>query len=133
MGLVDVRPSEAYQHVFPLPEDALGRLAYFFRFGYADGRTPGVYTAGMVAEIERWQALHEGSGVAPRLDLFDSDEDLVVIDTRPVAVRGVHLLKDLDARVYRMCDEPRSVETIAERLAEPEARGTATASRPTER
>ena len=33
----------------------------------------------------------------------------------------MHLLQGLDARVYRVCDEPRSVEAIADRLGEPEA------------
>jgi hypothetical protein len=72
--------------------------------------------------VQRWQALYDGSGVAPRLDLFDDDDEgLVVIDTRPAAVRGVHLLEGLEARIYRICDDPRSVSVVAERLGEPEA------------
>jgi ribosomal peptide maturation radical SAM protein 1 len=121
MGLAHVRPFEAYRHAFPLPDGALARLAYYFSFDYADGRRPETYTAGVAAEVDRWIALHDGSDVPPRLDLFEDDEGLVVIDTRPVALRGVHLLQGLEAHVYRICDEPRSVETVAERLAEPAA------------
>jgi ribosomal peptide maturation radical SAM protein 1 len=121
MGITDVRPAEAYRHVFPLPEEALARLAYYFAFDYADGRRPETYTASVTAEVEGWQALYDGSGVAPRLDLFDDGEGLVVIDTRPAAVRGVHQLEGLEARIYRICDDPRSVQTVVERLGEPEA------------
>ena len=40
-GLVNVRPSDAYRHVYPFAPAALDRLAYYFDYDYADGRDPG--------------------------------------------------------------------------------------------
>lgn len=39
-GLSLVRPAAAYFHVFPLPPEALGELAFYFDFASDDQRNP---------------------------------------------------------------------------------------------
>ena len=40
-GLVNVRPMDMYRLLYPLPQDRLRNLAYFFEFDHPDGRSAG--------------------------------------------------------------------------------------------
>jgi hypothetical protein len=118
-GLRNVRAMEAYAYVYPLPENDLRNLAYFFEFDYGDGRTPVEYVRPAISAIEQWAALAEQR--PPRLDAFGAGAVLVIEDTRPCAVEGTHVLTGLAARVYTECDSAVSVPALARRLSVPES------------
>jgi ribosomal peptide maturation radical SAM protein 1 len=112
-GLKEVRPWPSYSFIFPFGREELGKLAYFFDFGYADRRQPFEYSRGLRREVGRWIILWQGSVEnRPRLDLFRDGKDVVIIDTRPCAVRPKQRLKGVMGQVYMYCDTVRKLDGI---------------------
>lgn len=123
-GLGAVHPIPAYSHVFPLGAEDLGHLAYFFGFEYDDARDPTAYTADLVREAALWAA-RDGRQAA-QLDLIRSGPAALVTDTRPCAVKPVHVMGGLVADAYLACDTVQTAASLARLLGgamgEPEAR-----------
>ncbi|PWT99179.1 MAG: RiPP maturation radical SAM protein 1 [Terriglobia bacterium] len=117
-GLRNVRPMSAYSYVYPLPEEDLRNLAYFFEFEYGDGRMPISYAHSMIEAAAQWAAL--AAGQPPRLDAFGAGGVLVVQDSRPCAAAHTHIFTGLAARVYVECDTARSLPALARHLEAPE-------------
>jgi hypothetical protein len=99
-GFTDVVPFQAYSHVFSARGTSLANLAYYFRFGYGDGRDPAAYANPLVRGLRRWQR------VATASDLFsvDTGSHLVICDLRPGVSRPFAILDGLDRAVYLACD-----------------------------
>jgi ribosomal peptide maturation radical SAM protein 1 len=136
-GLRRVRPTRAYYYAFPLGRRELARLAYFFDFDYADGRSPEAYTRRVQNEIVKWrnaryqgEATRTGGGddapsqrpvhapQRPRLDAFLREAGAIEItDTRECAAAREHLLVDLDAELLVFCDAAQSRSAVARRFA----------------
>jgi len=117
-GVRRIRPKPAYYYVFPLGRAELARLAYFFDFDYADGRDPERYLGGLRREVQRWW---EEQLVAPpdaraRLDAVCEGEDVIIKDTRAVAVAPEHRLEGLAARLYLLCDSAQSPAALRRHL-----------------
>jgi hypothetical protein len=108
MGFTDVRPFESYRYVYAVPEAALRNLAYFFEFGYRDGRDPSTYVRPLVPALRQWQRAHRTS------DLFslDVDERLLIWDFRPCATRVLFTLSGIDRLLYRACDQIAEVGAL---------------------
>ena len=119
LGLENVRAMEAYSYVYPLPESVLRNLAYFFEFDYRDGRRPIDYARSLVQRVEEWTAL--AATKPPRLDAYESENMLVIVDTRPCATRRQHIFTGLAARVYHECDSAVKAPSLARRMLAPEA------------
>jgi hypothetical protein len=107
----------------PAPRRSAGTARVLLRFDYADGRRPETYTASVTAEVEGWQALlRRLGGWRPRLDLFDDGEragrDRHAACRRP---RRAPAWRGSRRGSTAICDDPRSVQTVVERLGEPEA------------
>jgi ribosomal peptide maturation radical SAM protein 1 len=113
-GVADLRPAPAYSYVYPFERRQLQNLAYFFEFEYADGRDPAEYASGLKKEVERWPEWNAGN--RPRLDLFQTESMALITDTRACAVRPVHVLSGLDARLYVACDTAQTPASLARRL-----------------
>lgn len=105
MGFSDVRPLDAYRHVYALRGDAIRNLAYFFEFEYQDGRDPHAYVQPLRREVRAWQRAHRSS------DLFmvDVDDRLLIWDFRPAAKQTLTVLTGADRTLYLACDEVREV------------------------
>ena len=88
-GIINVRASIAYRHIYPFEPADLDRMAYYFDYDYADGRDPDQYTAALKEEIDRWRLHHP----AARLELRVADDRLEIQDTRPAAVRRTTILQ----------------------------------------
>ena len=58
-GIINVRPVQAYQYVFPFSREVLSRMAYYFDFEYEDGRDPEAYSKVLNEAIEKW---HDDAG-----------------------------------------------------------------------
>ncbi len=114
LGLGNVRAMKAYSYVFPLPESALGELAYFFEFDYRDGRNPADYARPLIERVEEWSRLAESKPA--RLDAYGAGDLLVIEDTRPCATGRQHIFTGFAARVYRECDSAARPAALAGRL-----------------
>lgn len=124
-GLTEVRPLPAYRYVFPLADEQVGELAYFFTFGYRDGRDPRGYTERLRQETRRWmRSATAAPRRRPRLDLYYSDTVALIEDTRACAVQPIHLLRGLRKELYLLCDVAHSADTLAGTLGV--SRGTVT-------
>lgn len=117
-GMRRVRPKPAYYYVFPLGRTELARLAYFFDFDYGDGRDPESYLGPLRREVSRWyeQQLGAQPEERARLDAFEEGDEVLIKDTRAVAVRPEHRLDGLAARLYLLCDSAQTPAALQRRL-----------------
>jgi len=137
-GVTRVRPTRAYYYVYPLGRRELGRLAYFFDFDYADGRTVADYLEPTTRAVNDWQAAWARPGLRgsnaddglrgsnaddglrgpnavterPQLDARIDGDTVVVTDTRRVATAGRHVVTGLAAKVLLHGDERAGWGTI---------------------
>jgi ribosomal peptide maturation radical SAM protein 1 len=113
-GMTNARPNAAFRYVYPFPPEALGRMAYYYEYDYADGRNPLDYAKPMLQAVERWQAL----GPTVTLRYWDRpDGVLILTDTRPCATVFQRRLTGLEREIYLDCDTGRSFRKIVERAA----------------
>jgi hypothetical protein len=113
-GLTEVRPLPAYRYVFPLANEEIGGLAYFFAFRYQDGRDPHSFTETLRRETRRWmRSATAAPRRRPRLDLYHTDTVALIEDTRACAVQPIHLLRGLRRELYLLCDAAHSADTLA--------------------
>jgi hypothetical protein len=92
----------AYRHVYDLDGQALANLAYFFDFGYGDGRDVASYTSALAGGVAAWKEHHAGTDLAG----VDRGTELVVIDTRAAARQRVTVLPAAERAVLLACDAP---------------------------
>jgi ribosomal peptide maturation radical SAM protein 1 len=104
LGFTAVEPAPAYRHLYPLPASARSRLAYFFTYGYADGRDPADYTTDLRRRVAAWQACHPESRFFAR----DGDDRLLLWDRRPGARRPLTVLTGWERDLYRALSRPRA-------------------------
>jgi len=122
---LDLRPSDMYTEVYPLPEADLAQLAYFFEtrdaFDAAGNliHPPIPDTPGRNAyrqEILRWQILWAKS--TPVLQYDDSGEVLRIEDTRPIAPKRHTTVEGLGREIMLLLDEEASARPhICKRLS----------------
>jgi ribosomal peptide maturation radical SAM protein 1 len=124
-GIANVRPQKAFHYVYPFPTDVLARLAYYFEYDFADGRTSLDYTRPFVQAVRTWQ---ETAGVGSLRALDRPDGVLVITDTRPLtpetASRSVEFpvqlqqyrLQSVERAVYSFCDIGRTLSEIMDHL-----------------
>lgn len=122
-GLTGVRPMSSYSYVFPLEDEDLRRLAYFFEFDYVDRRDPRSYTGELMREARLWAERNQDPS---RLDLLQAGPVAIITDTRTCAVKPTHVVSGLAAKAYLACDVIQTPASLARKLgqslSEPEAR-----------
>lgn len=121
-GLVDVRPLEAYDHIYGfLPQVERARLAYYFAFGYRDGRDPATYTAALVTALRSWKDSFETAGLftTPASDA----ERTLVVDLRPGTRPLVRELPINAEAVLDVLEEVRTRKSVVDDIG-PGARDT---------
>lgn len=114
LGLTNVRPLPAYYYVYPLGRKDLMNFAYHFDFDYDDGRNPDDYLKEFRIEAWHWQESHLREEVShPKLDaVYDSYGELLIEDTREIAVAHSHRYKGLAAHIYLKCDSARNLQSL---------------------
>jgi len=117
LGIANIRPAAAYSYSFPLTSEETMRLGYFFDFDYADGRDPLQYGRKLVEASQSWYRLSSQPDHRPRLDMYRVGGRIVIHDTRPAALAPLHLLEDLSAQLYILCDQLHSAEALARRCS----------------
>ncbi len=108
LGFANVRPAEAYRHIYPFEPAALRNLAYYFDYDYAEPRQVAAYTEPLRLAIDEWRASHEQSELLAE----DREERLYVWDLRPMAARMLTVLEGLPRVLYLACDEVRSRKSL---------------------
>jgi hypothetical protein len=113
LGLCDVTPLPAYRHIYPVPDDAVANLAYYFAFGYQQPRDVRGYVQPLVDELDAWKQTGD------RSDLFavDTGAHLHIWDLRPVSAAPLTTLTGLDRVLYNACDAVRDRWQLAQTAA----------------
>jgi ribosomal peptide maturation radical SAM protein 1 len=113
LGLVNVRPVPAYRHVYPLPDEAVARLASFFTFDDREPRDVLGYVARLERRLRAWPRRFRA------VDLFSVDRNgwLLVWDLRPGRRAPLTALRGVDRLLYQACDSARTARGLAESLA----------------
>lgn len=105
-GIVNVRATAAYRYLYDGPAAELDRIAYYFDFDYADGRSPLDYAMAAVQACARWRERHAVSGGLWMVD--GPDGALTVLDHRAGRPRRSSTLTGWKAEVYAACDRART-------------------------
>jgi ribosomal peptide maturation radical SAM protein 1 len=109
-GLVNIRPIAPYRYLYPFPEDAQMRIAYYFDYDHADGRRADEYAGPLLELVRRWMADEQRGGLW-RTDAGDGA--LLLIDERPPGPRSARRLEHWQAAAYDACDRVRSLAGLA--------------------
>jgi len=110
-------PLKSYQYVYPLKQQQLFNIAYFFE--EESIKTAGIFSLRnsnqhdipehklLQSKITQW-CDRWVSGSVPLLYMSDQGDKIVIIDTRKIATSFSHELKGLSMHIYRFCTEPVS-------------------------
>ncbi len=105
-----MRPFPTYHHLYPLPPERIANLAYFFRYGYADGRRCETYMADTIKRVARWKSTAAGA-----LFMDEGDEgELLILDTRLGRSERRFELRGLERELYELCADIHSRATLLE-------------------
>ena len=107
-GLVSVRPFDIYGHIYPLSDESIANIAYFFSCDYLDGRNPAEYVQPMLEQMRLWQENQTGDLVKR----YENDDQLTLLDTRPGRKPMHYPLTGLQREIYDFCDQIRSRSSI---------------------
>ena len=110
MGFTDIRPHPVYRFIYPLPEATLSNLVYFFDYKLRTKIDDGGYVSQLSTEVSDWRARQDQLTGAP------AGDDLVVYDTRPVAVAPRVSLTGIRKDVIEYCDKARTVDQLQQQL-----------------
>jgi ribosomal peptide maturation radical SAM protein 1 len=113
-GLVNVRPMDMYRLLYPLPQDRLRNLAYFFEFDHPDGRTPAAFLGDVEHRVEAWRKAATSTLTAVR----GASPELVITDTRPNAVHPRVAMNGVQREIYELCDSRHHVQGVMRWIAE---------------
>jgi len=113
-GMVNVRPMDMYRLLYPLKEDRLRNLAYFFDFDHADGRSPDAFLGDTASKVDEWRRAGACTLTATRV----GSPELLITDTRPNAVHRTIGMNGLQREVYELCDQRRHVKGLLSWIAE---------------
>jgi ribosomal peptide maturation radical SAM protein 1 len=104
LGLTNLRPTEAYHHIYPFQGETLARLAYHFEADYVD-RDPGLnerISAALAGPIRTWNERYFRHGAS--LDVFATATRAVIHDTRNGGAPTWFVLHGAARDVYLACD-----------------------------
>ena len=123
-GLV-LEPLKSYHYIYPLPEQSLFNLAYFFDEKSLENENIFHLNSDMKHNVDAHQTLqqqlnnwHESwsGGSTPLLYMSEQTESIVIIDTRKIATCFTHTLKGVQAEIYRLCAEPITKNRLKSKL-----------------
>ena len=112
MGFQEVRPLSSYRHVYPLDEEGLRDLAYFFEYRHAHSERVVELARDIIDFGLDWrQRCKEGTNgtFAVRRHL---DGGWVLVDTRFNRPRSAWRMEPEDLLLLRLCDSPIAPEAL---------------------
>ncbi len=110
LGLKNVAPYPAYQHVYPLPPESVASIAYFFTYEYQQSQEVTKYTQGVSRAVADWRACHSQSA----LFWMEKGERLLIWDWRPIAPTELVVLSGYKKFVYQACDQMQTAKQVHE-------------------
>ncbi|KFE64367.1 RiPP maturation radical SAM C-methyltransferase [Hyalangium minutum] len=122
-----LEPYPLYAHVYPLTQEELGGLAYYFhdprRRSAKEELERRPHLRQTMRVVAQWNKLwnrggFEGTWETPVLRMFHEAERLRLVDTRPCATASEHVLTGLAAQVYLQCDAIQTLKSLLEGLAQ---------------
>lgn len=111
---LDLLPEPAYAYVYPLDEDEMQELAYYF-VERTSTRPAGLGQRLLVAWLGIWREQHE-NGERPVLNMRIGGDAIEIEDTRSCRTADHHRLEGLPARIYAACDEATESHALRDRL-----------------
>ena len=106
LNLKNVKPNKIYKYIYKLPEQQLGKLAYYFE--YENG--PFEYIDSLKKSFDEWHSL-----VGKSIFFFIAFENKIhFYDTRPIANEMFPVLSGKEKDVYLACDAGVEFKNIAE-------------------
>jgi magnesium-protoporphyrin IX monomethyl ester (oxidative) cyclase len=114
---IALRANNAYSYVYPLADEKLSNLAYFFEDYHDIGRGD-ISGEGVGLVKECWMNWYRDFWGDSRSLLFmtDAGTQTIVWDTRPCAVDAVIVLGGISRAIYQLCREPRSSASLLRSL-----------------
>ncbi|MBI3932940.1 MAG: RiPP maturation radical SAM protein 1 [Acidobacteria bacterium] len=109
LGFTDVRPLPPYRHVYPLAQDAVANLAYYFSFRHRVWQDVESYVAPLAKALRAWQRAHGRSA----LFSVDTGDTLLLWDLRPSGREPLTVLRGVERTLYRTCDAASDVRQLA--------------------
>jgi ribosomal peptide maturation radical SAM protein 1 len=113
-GITALRPAACYRFLFPGGRFELASVSYYFEHEMEGTVGDDVY-APMFAEVAEWKRRWEGDGARPFLRYRKAWDALTIEDGRGTEVCA-HRVAGLPARLYELCADARSAESIAEEV-----------------
>jgi ribosomal peptide maturation radical SAM protein 1 len=107
-GFTNLRPAAAYRYVFPLDDETVRDIAYFFDHDFMPGSEPSDGSFHLRRLVYDWQ--HDPA--CRELRLREGGRTLV--DTRRPEARQIHRLDDIERRLYLACEDIRSRDELEE-------------------
>jgi ribosomal peptide maturation radical SAM protein 1 len=117
-GFEEVLPVSSYRMVYPLPDEIIRGLAYFF-----EGKRPAdsriaEEIAGLSQAVTQWKELYYGEN-KPILSKITLAGVTIVKDTRPVAPAPTYFLSDAENAALEAFRNPRILDFDAPLLGDP--------------
>jgi magnesium-protoporphyrin IX monomethyl ester (oxidative) cyclase len=124
---LDLKPYASYSFVYPLGQEELSRLAYFFEdAGAPGGKTLSPKMSLLLRKIYEWKYLFPYSGSkefnsrkkeVPMLGMSrTAPVVLTITDSRPCALASRFELSGLEAEVYDLCDAGLTLDALTNLL-----------------
>ncbi|MBD2775612.1 RiPP maturation radical SAM C-methyltransferase [Iningainema tapete] len=99
-GFANIKPYPSYQYIYPLKEEVVANLAYYFTFEYIEPQNVAAYTQPVAQQIALWQKVHKTSDLLS----VDKGKYLLLIDLRPIAQQPQVILTGIERLLYIACD-----------------------------
>jgi len=112
-GLGEVRPSEAYAYVYPLPAEALENIAFFFECEFFSERARSADYQKLRSVCNRWSRMFDLS----HFHQVARGDGLVLFDTRSCAKRFKRTLRGLERELYEYLWKARSEKDVLKTFA----------------
>jgi ribosomal peptide maturation radical SAM protein 1 len=112
VGFVKLRPANIYQYLYPFDQDTLFDLVYNFDFDYREKIDDGGFYYPLTQQVQLWKSRQD------QMQAQSVDGQLVIRDTRPVAVSARIVLDGVRKHIYEYCDQIRSANQIQQWLKE---------------
>jgi magnesium-protoporphyrin IX monomethyl ester (oxidative) cyclase len=124
---LDLRPHASYSFIYPLGQEELSRLAYFFEDAAAPRqKTLSPQMSHLLDKIYEWKYLFPYAGSkafdsrkkeVPMLGMSKTAPGtLTITDSRPCALASSFQLSGLEAEVYGLCDAGLTLDALANLL-----------------
>jgi ribosomal peptide maturation radical SAM protein 1 len=113
LGVVNLRPSPAYRHIYPFEEKRVRDLATYFTHEYRHPRDIATYVYPMGVEVRRWWKAEAESS----LTVTYEDDRSVIVEGRAGFKKGSIVLEGILHHVHRACEDMRRIDTLNHELS----------------